>query len=225
MALTKAQKLEALSEFLETRAQAKIDGHSAQDGTDCPAHDTAFEWLANELLELVEDNYGYAEETAEPKTEVLLKDYIEYLQGQKADALASGISNWVLSATNELTRAEGFAATATPLAENTDEDDPDQHLWEILVPTVRNDGRPFKLKYHRVWDERVKAVSGGLTIVSPVNGVWVSPTNETFKERMIPVRIMCTREEILAIAEMSKVYYEQEAIMVFRISREVYIVS
>lgn len=101
----------------------------------------------------------------------------------------------------------------------------EQKLWEILVPTVRNDGRPFRLRYHRVWDERVKAISGGLTIVSPVRGVWISPADEEFKERMIPVRIMCTRSEILEIAEMSKVYYEQEAIMVYLVSSEVFIVS
>lgn len=91
-----------------------------------------------------------------------------------------------------------------------------QSLWEILVPTVRNDGRPFRLRYHRVWDERVKAVSGGLTVVQPVRGTWISPTDEEFKERMIPVRIMCTRSEIMEIARMSKIYYEQEAIMVYR---------
>lgn len=98
-------------------------------------------------------------------------------------------------------------------------------LWEILVPTVRNDGRPFRLRYHRVWDERVKAISGGLTILTPAKGVWVSPSQETFKERMIPVRIMGTREEILEIAQMSKKYYEQEAIMIYKISSEVLIVD
>ena len=101
----------------------------------------------------------------------------------------------------------------------------ERKLWEILVPTVRNDGRPFRLRYHRVWDERVKAISGGLTIVAPVRGVWVSPTNEEFREHMIPVRIMCTREEILSIAEMSKSYYEQEAMMVYMVADEVFIVE
>lgn len=101
----------------------------------------------------------------------------------------------------------------------------ERKLWEILVPTVRNDGRPFRLRYHRVWDERVKAISGGLTIVAPVRGVWVSPTNEEFRERMIPVRIMCTRDEILSIAEMSKSYYEQEAMMVYKVADEVFIVE
>ena len=98
-------------------------------------------------------------------------------------------------------------------------------LWEILVPTVRNDGRPFRLRYHRVWDARVKAISGGLTVVAPVRGTWISPSEEEFQERMIPVRIMCTREEILAIAKMSKSYYEQEAMMVYKISDEVFLVD
>lgn len=98
-------------------------------------------------------------------------------------------------------------------------------LWEILVPTVRNDGRPFRLRYHRVWDEKVKAISGGLTIVAPVRGTWVSSEDETFKERMIPVRIMCSRDEIMEIARMSKKYYEQIAIMVYLVSSEVYIVE
>jgi hypothetical protein len=101
----------------------------------------------------------------------------------------------------------------------------DQKLWEILVPTVRNDGRPFRLRYHRVWDERVKAIAGGLTVVTPVRGTWVSPESETFKERMIPVRIMCSRDEILKIAQMSKIYYEQKAIMVYKVSDEVFIVD
>ena len=93
------------------------------------------------------------------------------------------------------------------------------------MPTVRNDGRPFRLRYHRVWDAKVKAISGGLTIVAPVRGVWIPPTKEEFKERMIPVRIMCTRSEILEIARMSKTYYEQEAIMVYKVSDDVFIVD
>lgn len=222
--VTKEQKIEALGSFLENSAGGTASGHSMHDGIGCSGHGESFDALAEELLKLVEGGYGYAD--AEPKTDVLLSDYIEYLQGQKSDAHSSGIESWVLSAANELTRAESFAATAAAgIVEATASETAEQHLWEILVPTVRNDGRPFKLRYHKVWDEKIKAISGGLTIVPPVNGVWVSPENETFKERMIPVRIMCTRDEIMAIAEMSKVYYEQEAMMVYRVSTEVYIVD
>lgn len=94
-------------------------------------------------------------------------------------------------------------------------------LYEILVPTVRNgDGKPFRLRYHRVWDEKVRAITGGLTIVAPVRGQWVSPTGEVFKERMIPVRVMATREEIEKIADLTAAYYDQKAIMYYKISEE-----
>ena len=97
-------------------------------------------------------------------------------------------------------------------------------MWEILVPTVRNDGRPIRTRFHRVWDEKVKAVSGGLTIIKPVNGVWVSDEGGEFKERMIPVRIMCSKDEIFEIAKMTKKYYDQLAVMIYKVSEEAYIV-
>lgn len=97
-------------------------------------------------------------------------------------------------------------------------------LWEVLVPTVRNDGRPIRTRYHRVWDEKVKDLAGGLTVVKPVLGTWVSDEGEEYKERMIPVRIMCDRATIMKIAELAKTYYDQEAIMVYKISDEAYVI-
>jgi hypothetical protein len=99
-----------------------------------------------------------------------------------------------------------------------------KQLWEILIPTVRNDGRPFRLRFHRVWDQRVKDLVGGLTVITPVKGTWIAPAGEEFKERMIPVRIMCSRDHILEIAEFTKTYYEQKAVMIYRISDECMIV-
>ena len=106
----------------------------------------------------------------------------------------------------------------------------EQKLWEILVPTVRNPDEtgkisPYRTRYHRVWDAKVKAISGGLTVLPPVKGTWVSAGDGTFEERMIPVRIMCTREEIMEIAQMTKGYYNQLAVMVYKISEEVYIIE
>ena len=91
-------------------------------------------------------------------------------------------------------------------------------LWEILVPTVRNDGRAIHTRFHRVWDSKVRAISGGLTILTPVKGQWVSPSKDLFKERMIPVRISATRAEIDQIIDMTLKYYEQEVVMCYRIS-------
>jgi hypothetical protein len=97
-------------------------------------------------------------------------------------------------------------------------------LWEILVPTIRNKdkdgnpGKPFRKRFHKVWDDKVKAISNGLTILTPVKGRWVSPRGELFDERMIPVRIIATQEQIEKIIDMTMKYYDQEAILAYRIS-------
>lgn len=96
----------------------------------------------------------------------------------------------------------------------------DKAVWEILVPTVRNDGKPYRLRYHKVWDEKVRSLSGGLTICTPTKGHWVSPSGQLFVERMIPVRIIATREEMEAIIDFTMKYYDQEAILAYKIAEE-----
>jgi len=96
----------------------------------------------------------------------------------------------------------------------------DGWLWEILVPTCRNDGKPFRVRYHRVWDEKVRGISGGLTIMPVAKGQWLHK-NQLFTERMIPVRIIATREQIEEIVSMTLKYYEQKAVLAYLISAEV----
>jgi hypothetical protein len=98
---------------------------------------------------------------------------------------------------------------------------PGTFLWEILVPTVRNDGRPIKTRFHRVWDAAVREISGGLTILMPAKGQWVSPSGRIFVERMIPVRIVATKEQIDKILDHTLDYYEQEAVLCYKVSDEV----
>lgn len=94
-------------------------------------------------------------------------------------------------------------------------------LWEILVPTVRNDGRYIKVRFHRVWDNKIRSISGGLTICPVAKGQWVSPNGILFSERMIPVRIIATEEQISNIIDYTMKYYEQEAILAYKISDQV----
>lgn len=110
-------------------------------------------------------------------------------------------------------------------------------MWEILVPTEKriktpkpsdddaldrwNKKNSYTTRYHRAWDEKVRAISGGLTILSPAKGQWKSPSGELFIERMIPVRIIATREQIEQIIDMTMVYYDQLAILCYKISDEV----
>jgi len=93
----------------------------------------------------------------------------------------------------------------------------EKYLWEILVPTIKNE-KPIRTRYHRVWDAKVRNISGGLTIFRPAIGQWVSPDGRLDAERMIPVRIMCTEAEIDIIADITAKYYSQEAVMFYKIS-------
>lgn len=97
-------------------------------------------------------------------------------------------------------------------------------LWEILVPTVRNDGRPFKLKHHRAWDAKVRAITGGLTVLAPtIKGEWTAPCGTVFSDRTIPVRLACSREQMERIADLTAVHYQQLAVMYWLVSTEVVI--
>lgn len=96
-------------------------------------------------------------------------------------------------------------------------------LWDIYVPTVSNDGKPYRTRFHRVWDSKVRAITKGLSIFQPVKGQWINDDGELFQERMIPVRIACTPSEIIQISHLTAKYYKQQAIFYYRVSDHVVI--
>lgn len=100
----------------------------------------------------------------------------------------------------------------------------DKGMWEILVPTERRlePGKYYTTRYHRVWDAKVRAITGGLTIMSPAKGQWIhQATGILYKERMIPVRVMATRQEIEKVIDLTLKYYDQLAVLCYKISDEV----
>lgn len=94
-------------------------------------------------------------------------------------------------------------------------------MWEIMVPITSNEGNPFRTRYHKVWDEKVRSIAGGLTILKPAKGQWVNVDSKLYAERMIPVRIACTRQQIDKIIDITLKYYNQEAVLAIKISEEV----
>ena len=97
-------------------------------------------------------------------------------------------------------------------------------MWEIFVPTERRTepGKYYTTRFHRVWDGKVRAITGGLTVMAPARGQWINPmTGDLFQERMIPVRIMATRDEIEKIVDLTMEYYNQLAVLCYKISDEV----
>ena len=102
-------------------------------------------------------------------------------------------------------------------------------LYEILVPTVSNEGKPYKTRYHRVWDNFVYELVGGITILRPAKGKWIDKSviegdkflKVLYEERVIPVRIACTRSQLEKIIDYTIKYYNQIAVMAYKISEEV----
>ena len=96
-------------------------------------------------------------------------------------------------------------------------------LWEILIPACSNTGKKFQIEYHREWDKRARKISGGLTILSGAKGHWFNASGKLLVEEMIPVRIFCSEQEIDKIAKETIKYYNQEAVMYYKLSDKVFI--
>ena len=98
-------------------------------------------------------------------------------------------------------------------------------LFEILVPTIYGDTlKPIRTKHHKNWDNRVKKLTNGLTILTPGKGVWVHEGQE-FREKVIPVRIMTTDKVMSKIVRITLEHYRQKAVMYYVISNECFIVN
>lgn len=97
-------------------------------------------------------------------------------------------------------------------------------LWEILVPQYSNDGIEYTIEYHCVWDEQIRKIAGGVTILRTAKGHWTNPAGVVFAEEMIPVRIYCTEESIDRIIKHTLDYYSQEAVFAYEISSNVKLV-
>lgn len=82
---------------------------------------------------------------------------------------------------------------------------------------MRNDGRPIHLRHHRVWDKAVEKISGGMTIYHPARGRWTHE-EQRYVERMIPVRVMCTEDDIKKILGFTILHYEQIEVIAYRVS-------
>ena len=96
-------------------------------------------------------------------------------------------------------------------------------LWEILVPASNNKDQNFTYDHHKEWDEFVKDLTGGVTILKTAKGQWVSPDGELFIDRMIPCRIACSWEELSVIIDFTIEHYSQEAVMAYKVSDDVVI--
>jgi hypothetical protein len=95
-----------------------------------------------------------------------------------------------------------------------------------MVPCYWNTGKPIRTRHHKEWDKVVRKVAGGLTIYKPAKGQWVdSSTDNLYAERVIPVRIACTENQIKQIAKFTISHYKQLAVMIYVVSDKVLIIK
>jgi hypothetical protein len=101
----------------------------------------------------------------------------------------------------------------------------DLSLWQILVPAFWRDGEEVDVSTHRVWDKRVRSITGGLTINKSAKGHWVSPDGEIVVEKVIPVNFSATEDQKNKIMAMTCLFYDQDAVMCYKIGTDVVIMS
>lgn len=94
-------------------------------------------------------------------------------------------------------------------------------LWEVLVPASNNKRKEkFSYEHHKQWDEFVKNIAGGLSVFKTLKGEWIGADGTVYVDRMIPVRIRCTEEQIQEIVIFTIHHYSQEAVMFYLVSND-----
>jgi hypothetical protein len=104
-----------------------------------------------------------------------------------------------------------------------DKDEKKVMMWEILVPASGKE-QEFPFEHHKAWDEFVRNMAGGLTILKTAKGEWVSPDGTLFRDRVIPVRINCSKKQIKKIIKFTIRHYNQEAVLAYKISNKVLLI-
>lgn len=100
-------------------------------------------------------------------------------------------------------------------------------LWEILIPKTDYSQFPFEdfsINHHNDWDNKVLAISGGLTIQREAIGLWVRGENNCIREKVIPVKIACADKDIRQIANFTKHHYKQDVVLYYELSNNVHFI-
>lgn len=104
----------------------------------------------------------------------------------------------------------------------------DKALWQIMVPCNFNDGKPVRTRHHKEWDRQIQNILSqkGMTIHTPGKGKWTNPKDgTTYVDRVIPVTLIASKDEMEKIAGITLKHYKQLAVLYFKISSETYIVN
>jgi|SRR6185369_17976936 len=98
-------------------------------------------------------------------------------------------------------------------------------MWKILVPKSYPDGAEISVNDHKIWDNEVSKLAGGLTIYNSVKGRWLDPKGDLIAESVIECAIACTFEEIRRVAQFTKEHYNQKSVCFWKVSDAVYFIG
>lgn len=97
-------------------------------------------------------------------------------------------------------------------------------LWELKVPAIsKYHVGLIDVGFHKMWEERARKISSGPIIMHATSGHGVERLRKLFAERVIPVRISCTRVEIRHIMKMTREHYELKEVFAHLVSEVVLI--
>jgi len=97
-------------------------------------------------------------------------------------------------------------------------------MWEIFVPASGNE-QPFSYDHHKKWDAYVKSLAGGLTIMKTAKGEWIDDSQEKlYRDKVIPVRVKCSKKIIKKIIKFTITHYNQEAVLAYKVSDKVMLI-
>ena len=66
---------------------------------------------------------------------------------------------------------------------------------------------------------------GGMTIFASGRGRWKDSSGKECTEKIIPVRIMCSKKQMEKIVKFTMLHYRQQAVMFYEVTEKVKIVS
>jgi hypothetical protein len=98
-------------------------------------------------------------------------------------------------------------------------------LWQILIPTMDNEGHVFLSKDYDDFANKIIKELGisGLTILPRGTGYWVGSGKQVQQEPMIPILIGCMEHEIQIATKLVAEQFKQNAVAYWKVSDSFYI--
>jgi hypothetical protein len=88
-------------------------------------------------------------------------------------------------------------------------------LFEILLPALHNDQRHSYEQERITWGREAVKLTGGVTLLPMVDGVYIGDSGREYREAMIPYRVACSPATFHKLLDYAwELFADQEAFRV-----------